>query len=113
MQELQVLGQMGFKSGGYGPCSEPGRSQMVHATAPAVVREVVVQGEHDTFGEFVKVIVFGGLDGIITTFAVVSSIAGADLKIEVRDLSDVRMHMIMPQPLRLPECATVQPSTRH
>lgn len=48
------------------------------------VHQSMAAEEHDAFGEFVKVMVFGGLDGIITTFAVVASIAGADLKIEVR-----------------------------
>eukprot|EP00035_Acanthoeca_spectabilis_P020328 m.432339 g.432339 ORF g.432339 m.432339 type:complete len:311 (+) comp17422_c0_seq1:294-1226(+) len=47
------------------------------------VHQSMAAEEHDAFGEFVKVMVFGGLDGIITTFAVVASIAGADLKIEV------------------------------
>ena len=55
--------------------NDPEDSKQVHETMAA--------GEHDRFGEFVKVMVFGGLDGIITTFAVVASIAGADLKIEV------------------------------
>lgn len=67
MQEAQKA----FKSG------DASLSKAVHATIPAAE-------EHDAFGEFVKVMVFGGLDGIITTFAVVASIAGADLKIEVR-----------------------------
>eukprot|EP00035_Acanthoeca_spectabilis_P020688 m.434173 g.434173 ORF g.434173 m.434173 type:complete len:310 (+) comp17670_c0_seq1:189-1118(+) len=47
------------------------------------VHQSLAAEEHDSFGEYVKVMVFGGLDGIITTFAVVASIAGADLKIEV------------------------------
>jgi VIT1/CCC1 family predicted Fe2+/Mn2+ transporter len=34
-------------------------------------------------GQFVKNIVFGGLDGIITTFAVVAAVAGADLPTDV------------------------------
>lgn len=38
---------------------------------------------HSQHGEFVKAAVFGGLDGIITTFAVVASVAGANLKTEV------------------------------
>ena len=38
---------------------------------------------HDKNGEFVKAAVFGGLDGIITTFAVVASVAGADLQVRL------------------------------
>lgn len=51
------------------------------------VHQSLAAEEHDSFGEYVKVMVFGGLDGIITTFAVVASIAGADLKIEVSPLT--------------------------
>lgn len=50
-------------------------SKFVHDNAPAE--------DHDEMGEFVKAAVFGGLDGIITTFAVVASVAGADLQTEV------------------------------
>ena len=34
---------------------------------------------HSTYGEHIKSIVYGGLDGIITTFATVTSVAGAQL----------------------------------
>lgn len=34
---------------------------------------------HNQYGDFIKSIVYGGLDGIITTFATVTSVAGADL----------------------------------
>lgn len=50
-------------------------SKAVHDSMPAEA--------HDAFGDYVKAGVFGGLDGIITTFAVVASVAGADLKVEV------------------------------
>jgi vacuolar iron transporter family protein len=41
-----------------------------------------VTGEqHKTEGKYIKSIVYGGLDGIITTFAVVASVFGADLNI--------------------------------
>jgi hypothetical protein len=33
---------------------------------------------HSETGEYIKSIVYGGLDGIITTFATVTSVAGAD-----------------------------------
>eukprot|EP00041_Stephanoeca_diplocostata_P039755 m.1637712 g.1637712 ORF g.1637712 m.1637712 type:complete len:304 (-) comp26088_c0_seq1:204-1115(-) len=61
--------QDAFKSG------DPDASRFVH--------DNVAKEEHDSAGDYVKVMVFGGLDGIITTFAVVASIAGADLKTEV------------------------------
>ena len=39
---------------------------------------------HGGFGsDYVKSIVFGGLDGIITSFAIVASVVGAELSIEV------------------------------
>lgn len=42
------------------------------------------QEKHDSeSGAYVKAAVFGGLDGIITTFAVVASVAGASLATEV------------------------------
>lgn len=37
------------------------------------------EDNHNQYGEHVKSIVYGGLDGIITTFATVTSVAGADL----------------------------------
>lgn len=42
------------------------------------VRGRVARG-HFRLGAYVKSIVYGGLDGIVTTFAVVSGVAGADL----------------------------------
>ncbi len=49
-------------------------------------------------GQYIKAIVFGGLDGIITTFAVVASVAGADLStkiviIMVRSGTRTHIHM--------------------
>lgn len=38
---------------------------------------------HKTSGDYLKSIVYGGLDGILTAFAVVTSSAGADLKPQV------------------------------
>lgn len=35
--------------------------------------------EHDEGGQYIKSIVYGGLDGIITTFAIVAGVAGASL----------------------------------
>src|SRR5699024_6480418 len=34
-------------------------------------------------GEYIKSMVYGGLDGIITTFAVVSGVAGASLRLKI------------------------------
>ena len=39
--------------------------------------------QHKAFGDYVKSIIYGGLDGIITTFAIVAGISGADLETEV------------------------------
>ena len=39
--------------------------------------------QHKALGDYVKSIIYGGLDGIITTFAIVAGIAGADLEVEV------------------------------
>lgn len=50
--------------------------------ASLLAHEAAVEA-HSQNGEFVKAAVFGGLDGIITTFAVVASVAGADLPTEI------------------------------
>lgn len=34
-------------------------------------------------GDFVKSLIFGGLDGIITTFAIVAAVAGSDMDTDV------------------------------
>lgn len=47
---------------------------MVAAHASAVHTET-----HTVSGEYVKALVFGGLDGILTTFAIVAGVAGANL----------------------------------
>merc|ERR1711998_552745 len=38
---------------------------------------------HKKGGDYIKSIIWGGLDGIITTFAVVAAVAGSDMDIEV------------------------------
>ena len=48
-----------------------------------IIFEVPSQEQHKSLGEYVKSIIYGGLDGIITTFAIVAGIAGADLSTEV------------------------------
>ncbi len=54
------------------------------ASRAAHDRRVEAQEEHtQEQGRYVKSIVYGGLDGIITTFAVVSGVAGATLSIGV------------------------------
>ncbi|ETO28210.1 hypothetical protein RFI_08923 [Reticulomyxa filosa] len=42
----------------------------------------VSEENHKKYGEYVKSIIYGGLDGIITTFAVVSAVHGANLEPE-------------------------------
>ena len=46
-------------------------------------RHILLEDSHkvDT-GEFIKSIIFGGLDGIITLFAIVASISGSHLDVE-------------------------------
>eukprot|EP00486_Rosalina_sp_Unknown_P008519 CAMPEP_0201580330 /NCGR_PEP_ID=MMETSP0190_2-20130828/43018_1 /ASSEMBLY_ACC=CAM_ASM_000263 /TAXON_ID=37353 /ORGANISM="Rosalina sp." /LENGTH=203 /DNA_ID=CAMNT_0048016169 /DNA_START=26 /DNA_END=633 /DNA_ORIENTATION=- len=48
-----------------------------------IVIEVPTTEQHKALGDYVKSIIYGGLDGIITTFAIVAGIAGADLATEV------------------------------
>lgn len=48
-------------------------SRLAHAVVPASEKHM------NDAGQYIKAAVFGGLDGIITTFAVVASVAGADL----------------------------------
>jgi len=70
------------------------RTNMDSAQAAFVRRDgtasaaIHMQREHneqhnDAAGHYIKSIVFGGLDGIITTFAIVSGVAGANLSTEV------------------------------
>lgn len=51
-------------------------SKAAHAT-------MALEKHGGTGSEYVKAIVFGGLDGIITTFAVVASVKGADLGVSI------------------------------
>lgn len=45
---------------------------------------VVVQPKTTSdHGDFVKSLIFGGLDGIITTFAIVAAVAGSDMDTDV------------------------------
>eukprot|EP01084_Bolivina_argentea_P208468 355409_1 len=48
-----------------------------------IVIQVDNTEQHKSLGDYVKSIIYGGLDGIITTFAIVAGIAGADLSTEV------------------------------
>lgn len=51
--------------------------------AEAAAEEDEEEGEGGWLGDYIKSIVFGGLDGIITSFAIVASVVGAELSIEV------------------------------
>jgi len=50
-----------------------------------LAHETLSQGEDhmNEAGQYIKAVVFGGLDGIVTTFAVVASVAGANLPIGI------------------------------
>mmetsp|Transcript_66836 Transcript_66836/g.106273 ORF Transcript_66836/g.106273 Transcript_66836/m.106273 type:complete len:293 (-) Transcript_66836:114-992(-) len=48
-----------------------------------IVVELPKNEAHKNMGDYIKSIIYGGLDGIITTFAIVAGIAGADLSTEV------------------------------
>lgn len=39
---------------------------------------------HDSVGDYVKSMIFGGLDGILTSFAIVAGAAGGRLPVQVR-----------------------------
>jgi VIT1/CCC1 family predicted Fe2+/Mn2+ transporter len=41
--------------------------------------QISAQEEHTDAGDFIKSLVYGGLDGIVTTFSVVATVAGASL----------------------------------
>ena len=54
------------------------RKHALEMTSPGSCPE-----EHQKSGEFIKSVVLGGLDGIVTTFAVVSGARGGGLGLEV------------------------------
>jgi len=53
---------------------DPAASRAAHSTAPAQAGE-----RHASAGKYIKSVVYGGLDGIVTTFAVVAGVNGASL----------------------------------
>lgn len=57
---------------------------MRRAHSLGITRDVKALEEHKSGqGQFIKSIIYGGLDGIVTTFAVVAGVAGADLAASV------------------------------
>jgi hypothetical protein len=59
-------------------------SKAAHAAKAGVNGVVVASEEHGGVGsEYLKSVIFGGLDGIMTTFAVVASVQGSSLPIQV------------------------------
>ena len=75
--------------------SEDGAAAAAAASAPAPLTLRAVDGpaasaaapaaaeESGWLADYIKSIVFGGLDGIVTTFAIIASVVGAKLPIEV------------------------------
>ena len=55
------------------------------AYSKAVHDQLPANEEHSMYGEYLKTMVFGGVDGIVTIFSIVSSVAGANLKTDVSD----------------------------
>ena len=55
----------------------------IEASKAAHANKGVHQEHHSTVGSKIKSIVFGGLDGIITTFAVVAGAAGGGLSVDI------------------------------
>jgi VIT1/CCC1 family predicted Fe2+/Mn2+ transporter len=56
---------------------DPAASRVAHAAMPA---PTTAAGErHASAGRYIKSVVYGGLDGIVTTFAVVAGVNGASL----------------------------------
>jgi VIT1/CCC1 family predicted Fe2+/Mn2+ transporter len=53
---------------------DPAASKAAHSAAPASAGEL-----HAGAGRYIKSVVYGGLDGIVTTFAVVAGVNGASL----------------------------------
>ena len=63
------------------PSSLPPSKPDAEASSAAVTAHVA-ENHGGTGSERVKSIVFGGLDGVITTFSIVAAVAGASLPIE-------------------------------
>lgn len=60
------------------------KTRDVEASRIAHMQESPEDGEHHrTGGQYIKSMVYGGLDGIITTFAVVAGVAGAKLEASI------------------------------
>ena len=51
-------------------------------TKPSEMVPIAVE-QHKSFGDYVKSIIYGGLDGIVTTFAIVTGVRGAELDTEI------------------------------
>mmetsp|Transcript_31347 Transcript_31347/g.76469 ORF Transcript_31347/g.76469 Transcript_31347/m.76469 type:complete len:294 (+) Transcript_31347:167-1048(+) len=74
------------KGTSYGALSANEAYQLKDAVASQLAHQIKKQGtgeNHAAGGEFIKSAVFGGLDGIITTFATVTTVAGARLSSKV------------------------------
>lgn len=70
-------GGIGAKSSGESGAARSG--EVSAATPRQFAPEEINPHAHSRFGSYIGSMVYGGLDGIVTTFAVVSGVAGADL----------------------------------
>lgn len=59
------------------------REAGAHAHDPAVIAQMTAEPHGGAGSQYIGEMVYGGLDGIITTFAVVSGVAGAELSANI------------------------------
>mmetsp|Transcript_45321 Transcript_45321/g.75203 ORF Transcript_45321/g.75203 Transcript_45321/m.75203 type:complete len:295 (+) Transcript_45321:32-916(+) len=61
------------------PASRSGLRSAIEDDGDSIIVETTSEQGHKDMGDYVKSIIYGGLDGVTTTFAIVSAIAGARL----------------------------------
>lgn len=75
-RDLQ-LAQISFEQ------KDPEASKRAHDSKKDYNQVDASKEDHSDNGDFVKSLIFGGLDGIITTFAIVAAVAGSDMSTDV------------------------------